>query len=151
MHMWCKPNVMWLAMIFSAGAASQEMPPPPSEPVIFLPDARSVDSSMVLDQNQLATLMKDAEAGDGFAAFRLARHYESLQSANQAQYWLHYSAARGHSAAQNNIWFDLKDNEDCKSRLEALAWIRSSALAGEEWKKHEAELFAETVKPCLRD
>ncbi|HLK97436.1 MAG TPA: hypothetical protein VK364_06680, partial [Hymenobacter sp.] len=123
-----KLMVMVVAMTVSTCAFSQQaaLPPPPPEPEVIDPNARSVDSGMMLDATQLHTFLSEAEAGDGFAAFRLSLHFKSKAIDEQARYWLLYAAARGYPAAQYNLWFELKDGESCKSKLEALAWLRSA-------------------------
>lgn len=148
--MWVKSAVVITAMMFSACASSQQLPPPPPEPDVIDPNARSLDSGMTLDAAQLKKFGDEAEAGDGFAAFRLSLHFMSLQKNQQAEYWLLYAAARGYPAAQYNLWFDLKGREDCKSKLEALAWIRSAALNGDELARKELKGFAETAQSCLQ-
>lgn len=138
------------AMIFTPCVSSQQLPPPPQNPIFDDPNARSVDSSMVLDAEDLNMITVDAEAGDGFAAFRLSRHFAYLQKNRQSEYWLLYSAARGHPAAQYSLWFSLKDEADCKSRIHALAWVRSAALNGSDSAKDKVTDFTKVVQPCLQ-
>jgi len=141
---------MVIAMTVSACAFSQQaaLPPPPPEPEIIDSNARSVDSGMMLDATQLDTFLRKAEAGDGFAAFRLSLHFMSKQIDEQARYWLLYAAARGYPVAQYNLWFELKDEQSCKSKLEALAWLKSAALNGDVSAKKELAGFTEATQSC---
>lgn len=143
--------VMVAAMAFSACASSQQpnLPPPPQEPEVVDPDARSVDSGLILDAAQLDKLFREAEIGDGFAAFRLSLHFMSQKRNEQAKYWLLYAAARGQSAAQYSLWFNLKDRKDCKSKLEALAWLRSAAVNDDKLAQEELEEFVKIAQPCF--
>jgi TPR repeat protein len=104
---------------------------------------------MVLDAAQLDKFINEAETGDGFAAFKLSSHFMSIQNDEQAQYWLLYAAARGYSVAQYNLWFELKDREDCKSKLAALAWLKSAALNGDKQAPGKLKEFAGIAQACI--
>lgn len=146
-----KPIAIVVAMMVSACAFSQQaaLPPPPPEPEVIDPNARSVDSGMMLDSTQFDTFLGKAESGDGAAAFRLSLHFMSKQNEEQARYWLLYAAARGYPAAQYNLWFELKDGAGCRPKLEALAWLRSAELNGDKSARRELVGFAEATKSCI--
>lgn len=50
--------------------------------------------------------------------------------AGSSHMWLVYAAALGHPIAQYNVFFMLRDKQDCESSSEAYAWLKSAALKG---------------------
>jgi hypothetical protein len=103
---------------------------------------------MVLGEEQLKQTLLKAKAGEGTSALRLSLHYMSLGKQQEARHWRYFSAARGNATAQYNIWFDLKDRNDCRSRLEALAWLKSAALSGQQAAQREIDGFERLAKTC---
>lgn len=126
------------------------VPPPPDAPAVLNPSTRSVDSGKVLDEAVLDVLISNAEKGDGNAALRVSLHFGSVGDAAKASYWLAYAAARGDSVAQYNLWFIKRNADDCPSKLEALAWLKSAAVSGGERARGELEPFALEVQECLQ-
>ncbi|MDR6672920.1 hypothetical protein [Xanthomonas sp. 1678] len=144
-------SFLLLVVAFSVNGHCQEkvLPPPPPQPVIVDENARALDNGAVLDARQLSKFMGKAEAGDGAAAYRLASHFISIQDSRRSQYWQLFAAAREFPAAQYNLWFDLKDKEDCSSKVEALVWLRIAALNGSAQAREEMKYFPATVDECF--
>ncbi|QBL40926.1 hypothetical protein MG068_10535 [Stenotrophomonas sp. ASS1] len=119
-----------LLYLAGTGLANAQAPPQPDRPKVELDGSIATDGAAVLDDKQLRTLIGRADAGDAEAAFRISRHFEGKGMAGSSHMWLVYAAALGHPIAQYNVFFMLRDKQDCESSSEAYAWLKSAALKG---------------------
>lgn len=145
-----KPIGLMVAMMFSACASSQQptLPPPPSQPEVVDQEARSVDSGFLLSFADERDALQRAEAGDRDAAFRLSLHFMSAGDQVQKKHWQLIAAQNGHSVAQYNQWFDLKNNRDCASMTEALIWLKAAAEGGSEDAQGKLAEYTQVVRSC---
>ena len=144
--------VLAMGAIGSAFAQQQweGIPPPPEEPppgVGLNPIALS--DSFLLDTKQLADFQEKASHGDADAAFKLYLHHKTLNHSSQADFWLLLASARGQPSAQYTRWFYAKEESDCKSKVEALAWLKASALSGDEMAVKELKQYETAVQSCF--
>ena len=126
----------------------EQPPPPPPDPEVIVPDARALCESMLLDETQYGSYMESAQHGDGYAAFRLSRHFSEKGADETARFWMRYSAARGYAHAQFNSWYELSRRGDCVSTAEALAWLESAAVGGSERARDELVGYRKTASNC---
>lgn len=134
-----------LLCLAGAGLVNAQVPPQPDRPKVELDGPIATDSGAELDDKQLRMLVRRADAGDADAAFRLSRHFEGKGVAGNSHMWLVYAAALGHPIAQYNVFFMLRDKQDCESSSEAYAWLRSAALKGVTVADSELEHAARTA------
>ncbi|OBU64196.1 hypothetical protein A9K58_17815 [Stenotrophomonas maltophilia] len=131
-----------LLCLVGTGFVNAQVPPQPERPVVELDGSIATDSGAELDDKQLLALTGRADAGDAEAAFRISRHFESKGTAGSSHMWLVYAAALGHPIAQYNVFFMLRDKQDCASSSEAYAWLKSAALKGVRGVDSELEQAA---------
>lgn len=125
--------IKWIGFIVclaGAGMANAQVPPQPNRPTVELDDAVATDSGAVLKKEQLSALVARANEGDAEAAFRTSRHFSGIGAVDSSHMWLLYAAALGHPVAQYNLYFELRGKQDCKSLIEAYAWLKSATLKG---------------------
>lgn len=128
-----------LLCLAGAGLVNAQVPPQPDRPKVELDGSIATDSGAELDDKQLRTLIGRADAGDADAAFQISRHFEGKGTAGSSHMWLVYAAALGHPIAQYNVFFRLRDKQDCESSSEAYAWLKSAALKGVKGADSELE------------
>ncbi|WP_099545346.1 hypothetical protein [Stenotrophomonas maltophilia] len=131
-----------LLCLAGAGLVNAQVPPQPDRPKVELDGSIATDGGAELDDKQLRTLVGRADAGDADAAFRLSRHFEGKGVAGNSHMWLAYAAALGHPIAQYNVFFMLRDKQDCESSSEAYAWLKSAALKAVKGADSELEQAA---------
>lgn len=145
-----KAKILFGALESVAACGSPSTPPPPSSvPEVEVATPRAADGGMLLEKGILDKQIKRAELGDGMSAFRVSRHFESLGHAERARYWLLYAAARGHTVAQYNLWFELKGSSDCRSKVEALAWANSAVFSGAAVDEFELRRSIDLAVGCF--
>lgn len=139
-----------IAMASGACALTKQaaLPAPPPQPEVIDPDAQSTDSGFLLSPAEVKALQLRAENGDPNAAFRLSLHFMSAGDRESERHWQSTAARNGHAVAQYNLWVELKDRNDCASKLEALAWLESAANAGEETALGELEGYSKQAHVC---
>lgn len=140
-----------LLCLAGAGLANAQVPPQPDRPKVELDGSIATDGAAMLDDKQLRTLIGRADAGDAEAAFQISRHFEGKGTAGSSHMWLVYAAALGHPIAQYNVFFMLRDKQDCESSNEAYAWLKSAALKGVKGADSELEQAARmAAQRCAR-
>lgn len=137
-----------LLLIVASPVSAKIPPPPPSEPDISLPTARSGADGAVINARDLQILIRQAESGDGAAAFRVSSHFEALDKSTEERYWLILAAARGNLIAQFNLAVSLGELEECDSKIEALAWLQSAAAAGDSSAIERLQAYKSSAKAC---
>lgn len=93
-------------------------------------DATSVADGLLLTESDAKHAIKQAELGDAEAAFRLSWHFSTVGDKESAKKWQLISAQNGHKVAQYNLWFDLRESDDCKELRSALLWLQKSSSSG---------------------
>jgi TPR repeat protein len=83
-----------------------------------------------LEAEDLAHLVAQAQKGNAEAAFRVGLHYSSADQPETHQAWSRRAALLGHSVAQYNQWFWLRETSSCADRAEALMWLEKAAAQG---------------------
>ncbi|AUI07709.1 MULTISPECIES: hypothetical protein [Stenotrophomonas] len=140
-----------LLCLAGTGLANAQAPPQPDRPIVELDGSIATDNGAELDDKQLLTLIGRADAGEAEAAFRISRHFEGKGMAGSSHMWLVYAAALGHPIAQYNVFFMLRDKQDCESSNEAYAWLKSAALKGVKVADSELEQAARmTAQRCAK-
>ncbi len=134
-----------LLCLAGAGWVNAQVPPQPDRSKVELDGSIATDGGAELDDKQLRTLVGRADSGDADAAFRLSRHVEGKGVAGNFHMWLAYAAALGQPIAQYNVFFMLRDKQDCESSSEAYAWLKSAALKGVAVADSELEQAARRV------
>lgn len=140
-----------LLYLAGTGLANAQAPPQPDRPIVELDGSIATDNGAELDDKQLLALIGRADAGDAEAAFRISRHFEDNGTIENSHMWLVYAAALGHPIAQYNVFFMLRDKQDCESSSEAYAWLKSAALKGVRDADSELEQAARMMaQRCAR-
>lgn len=122
--------------------------PPPEEPAIVVDDPVCVSCGGLLEASELARLTSQAEGGDPNAAFHVWWHYVSAEDAAGRAHWLRRAAELGDPVAQYNLWFELRSSPNCAERLEALTWLKKSAVQGNVEAKSRLEAFPSEIVDC---
>lgn len=151
-------NVRLALMLCTAASAfavvagpdpTHTLPPPPDEPEAVTDSATCISCGGLLEDAELDQLQRDATHGDSQAAFRVAFHYASADNPAQHQVWMRRAAMLGHPIAQYNMWFALRDSDECSEQHEALAWLEQSGDQGVDGAKEQLQAFKQHVALCL--
>jgi TPR repeat protein len=124
--------------------------PPPEDPVVEFPDAVSLSDIFHLDPTTEAELLARTGEGDGEAAHRLSLHYAAIDDRARADRWLRTAAELGEPVAQYNLWFTLREHQDCGARREAQAWLQRAADQGYEAARSELASSKRSMMACDR-
>ena len=114
----------------------------------------SFEDDEAVDAEELPTLEKAAENGDGRAMYRLARLCmagEGVQGdMNTGLAWLRHSAEQGNPYAQYSLGkMYLQGNELPQDKKEALRWLESSAAQGNVYAQYLIDRMDEQHDPSV--
>lgn len=114
----------------------------------------SFEDDEAVDAEELPTLEKAAENGDGRAMYRLARLCmagEGVQGdMNTGLTWLRHSAEQGNPYAQYTLGkMYLQGNELPQDKKEALRWLESSAAQGNVYAQYLIDRMDEQHDPSV--
>ncbi len=112
-------------------------------------DTVAISMGSMLNDEQEKNILRRAERGDAEAAFRLQAHFNSKKDYMKARYWQLRAALSGYPIAQYSQWFALRESDDCADMGEALAWLESSARAGDVEAKNTLSEYAGRTANCV--
>jgi len=110
----------------------------PLESTAQTPMSISGVSDANLSKEEVLSLSKAADLGDGAAAFRLYFYYQIVKNDFKTAFiWLKRSANLNNPTAQYNLSYDYQNNSEVKNEKLAKFWLRKAAENGSEEAKKE--------------
>jgi hypothetical protein len=148
MHLWQSWIVLLSSLAIASCANAPPIPPPPEEPEVIFDDPTCVSCGYLLQEPELSQKKILASDRDKDAAFRVYLHYVSAENRAESAAWLQRAAELGHPTAQYNMWFELRESENCGDRATALSWLERSAAQGDTSANSEIKAYRAEVEGC---
>ena len=148
MHRWQSLIVLSSALAVASCANTPTVPPPPAEPEVIFDDPTCVSCGYLLEEPELRQKKTLASDRDKEAAFRVYLHYVSAENRAESSVWLQRAAELGHATAQYNMWFELRESENCDDRAVALSCLEKSSSQGNTSANGEIEAYRAEVDGC---